>query len=130
MSEISLSQCISLPSGCGRKETSRKMEIQHLFLFHDNAAAHRSVLVKDCLEKSNVTTLELPPHSPDLVTAHFYLSHRLKSALKGRSFCESTDFINNAREDLKRVSHNGFQESFQHFYGRWQNFAFAQRGLF
>jgi transposase len=113
-----------------RRKRPEKWKYRVWFLFYYNAAAHRSVLVKDYLKKSNVTALELPPHSPDLVTAHFYLSLRLKSALKGRSFCDSTDFINNAREDLKRVSHNGFQESFQHFYCRWQNFSFAQRGLF
>jgi len=95
------------------------------FLFHDNAAAHRSVLVKDCLEKSNVTTLRHPPHSPDLVTVDFYLSLRQKSALKELSFCDATHFINNAREGLKRVAQNDFQESFQHLYCRWQKFAVA-----
>jgi hypothetical protein len=26
----------------------------------------------------------------------------------------------NALEELKKLSHNGFQECFQHFYSRWQ----------
>ena len=30
------------------------------FLLHDNAPAHKSILVKDFLAKNNVTTLELP----------------------------------------------------------------------
>ena len=33
------------------------------FLFHDNALAHQSVLVKDFLAKNNVTALEHPPLS-------------------------------------------------------------------
>jgi hypothetical protein len=87
-------------------------------------------LFKDCLLKSNVTTLEQLPHSPDLAIADFYLSLRLKSTLKGPSFCDVTDFINNTREELKRVSHNGFQESLQHFYCRWQKLAVAQGDYF
>jgi len=41
------------------------------FLFHDNAPAHRSILVKDFLANNNVTTLEFPSHSTDLPAADF-----------------------------------------------------------
>jgi len=41
------------------------------FVLHDNAPAHRSVLVKDFLAKNNVTTLQNPPHSPDLAPCAF-----------------------------------------------------------
>jgi hypothetical protein len=74
--------------------------------------------------------MEHPPHSSDLVIADFYLSLRLKSALKGRSNCDATDFINNVRKDLKRVSQNCLQESFQELYCRWQKFAVAQGDYF
>jgi len=40
---------------------------------HDNAPTHRSILVKDFLAKNNVTTLEHPSYSPDLIPADFYL---------------------------------------------------------
>jgi len=102
-----------------RRKCPEEWKYNIWFLFHDNAAAHRSVLVKDCLVKNNVTTPEHPPHSPDLVPADLYLSVRLKSALKGRSFCDATDFINSTREEMERVIHNGFLESFQHLYCRW-----------
>jgi hypothetical protein len=75
-------------------------------------------LVKDFLAKKNVTTLEHPPHSPDLVTADVFLFPQLKSALKGRSFCDATDIMKNATEELKRISQNGFRECFQHLYSR------------
>jgi hypothetical protein len=113
-----------------RRKRPEEWKYNIWFLFHDNAAAHRSVLVKDCLEKSNVTTLEHLPHSPDLVPADFCLSLRLKLALNGRSFCNATDFNNNAREELESVTHNGFLESFQHLYCRWQKFAVAQGDYF
>jgi hypothetical protein len=51
---------------------------------------------------------------------------RLKSALKGRlRFSDATD-MKNATEELKRLSHNGFQECFQQFYNRWQKSIVAQ----
>jgi len=47
---------------------------KNLFIFHDNAPAHRSVLVKDFLTKSNDTTLKHPPYSPDMSSADFICS--------------------------------------------------------
>jgi hypothetical protein len=44
----------------------------------------------------------------------------LKSASKGRRFCDDNETIKNATEELKRISQNGFQECFQHLYKRWQ----------
>jgi hypothetical protein len=35
-------------------------------------------------------------------------------AVKGRGFCDATDIIKNAKEELKRLSQNGFQECSQH----------------
>jgi len=90
------------------------------FLLHDNAPAHRSVLVKDFLAKNHVTTLERPPYSPDLAASDIYLFPWLKLTLKGRHICDATDNIKNATEELKRLSQNGFQECFQHLYSRWQ----------
>jgi transposase len=63
-----------------------KCRTNSCFLLHDNAPAHRSVLVKDFLAKNNVTTLENPPYSPDVTTAYFSPVPRPKSALKGRRF--------------------------------------------
>jgi hypothetical protein len=80
-------------------------------------------LVKDFLANNNVTTQERPSSSPDLTSADFYLFYRLKSALKGWRwrFCDITDIIKNAIEDLERISQYGFQECFQQLYSRWQN---------
>jgi histone-lysine N-methyltransferase SETMAR len=87
---------------------------------HDNAPAHRSVFVKDFLAKNNVTRLEHPPYSPDLAAVDFYLFPRLKSAMKRRRFCDATDIINNAKDELKRLSQSGLQECLQQLYSRWQ----------
>ena len=53
------------------------------FLHHDNAPAHRSVLVKDFLAKHNVATLGASPKLSHLVAADFYLLPLVRSALKG-----------------------------------------------
>jgi transposase len=63
----------------------------------------RSGLVKVFSAKNNGTTLGPPSYSPELVPADFYLFSPLKSALKGRHFCDATGIIQNATEKLKRV---------------------------
>ena len=62
-----------------RRKCPEKCRTNSWFLRHDNAPAHRSVLVKDFLAKNSVTTLECPPFSPDLTPADlFYLFPRMK----------------------------------------------------
>jgi hypothetical protein len=72
-----------------------------------------------------VKTLEDLLYSPDLSPAHFYLFYRMKSAFKGRDFCDVTD-IKNATEELKGLSKYDFQECFPHIYSRLQKCIFAQ----
>jgi transposase len=91
-----------------RRKSPEKRRTNSWFLLHDNAPAHPSCLVKDFLAKNNVTIMEHPPYSPDLVPANFYLFFRLKSALKGRRFCDATHIIKNATEELKRLPQNDF----------------------
>jgi transposase len=77
------------------------------FLLHGNAPAHRQALLKDFLANNNVTTLERPPHSPDMVP--FFLFSHMKSALKKERFCVAIN-SKNAKEELNIFSQNGFQE--------------------
>jgi hypothetical protein len=90
--------------GFGQKKRLEKLRTNSWFLLHDIAPAHRSVSVEVLLTKINVTTLEQLPHSPELAPGDFYLLYRLKSALKGRSFCDATDIIKNANEELRMLS--------------------------
>jgi hypothetical protein len=82
-----------------RNEFSRKCQAKWRtkcrFLPHNNALAHRSVLVKDFLEKKNVTTMEIPQYSSGLFTADMYLLPRMTTTMKERSFCDATDIIKN-----------------------------------
>jgi hypothetical protein len=65
-----------------RRNRPEKWRTDSWFLLHDNASAHRSVLVEDCIAKNNVTTPEHPLYTPDLALPDFYLFPRLKSAFK------------------------------------------------
>ena len=87
-----------LRDAVSRKSHEKRRTISR-FLLHDNAPAHRSVLVKDLLTNKNVATLG---HPPTLAQADIYVFHRLKSALKGRRFCDATEIIKNATVELKR----------------------------
>jgi hypothetical protein len=51
-------------------------------------------------------------HNPDLAPAKFYMVPQLKSAFKKRSFCDVTDIIENAKEELKRSSKSGYQKCY------------------
>jgi hypothetical protein len=51
----------------------------------------------------------------------------LKSVLKGWRFCDATDIIKNATEELKRLSKNYFQENFLNVYSRQQKCVAAQQ---
>ena len=92
-----------LRDAVGRKGPE-KWRTNSWFLLHDNAPAHRSVLVKDILTKNNVTTLEHSPYFPDLTLDDFHLFPRPKSATKERCFFDAIDTFTNATAELKRLS--------------------------
>jgi len=79
-----------------RRKRLEKWRTKSWILLHDNAVAHRLVLVIDFLAKNNVATLEHTLYSP---VCSLFLP-----ALKGRRFCDATDILKNATEELKRLS--------------------------
>jgi transposase len=87
-----------------RKKRPGNWRANSLFLLHDNAPAHRSVLDMDFLAKNNVTILEHPPNSPDFAPADSDLIPPLKSVFRGWSFRDASDIIKNATEELKSLS--------------------------
>jgi hypothetical protein len=92
-----------------RRKRPEKVRTNCWFLRHDSAPEHLSILVKDFfLAKNNMTTLDHLPHSPDLAAAEFYVFHQLKSVLRQRHVCYSTDIIKNAPEELKMFHKTGY----------------------
>ncbi|KAJ4433492.1 hypothetical protein ANN_15796 [Periplaneta americana] len=102
-----------------RRKRPEKWVENNWFLMHDNAPAHRAIIVKNFLARHNITALDHPPYSPDLSPPDYFLFPRLKSHLKGRRF-NAEEVIANATRALRRVSQNGFQACFQELYTRWQ----------
>jgi transposase len=109
-----------------RKKRHEKWRTTSWFFLHDNAPAHRSVFVSDFIANNNVTILEHPPNSPDLVPADVYLFPQMKSVLKGRVFGDTTDIIKNATIELKRLSKLLPEKSQTH--SRWQKCTVPKRG--
>ena len=73
--------------------------------------AHRSVLVRDFLAKDNVTTGASQILSwPGSSWFFFTFFPPPKTEWKRLRSSDTTDIIKNATEELKRISHNGFQE--------------------
>jgi hypothetical protein len=88
------------------------------------------ILVDNFLAKNKITTLKHHPYSLDLAAINFRLFPPLKLAFKGQRNRNATDIIKNAKEELKRLSKNVFQECFQHFYCRWQKCIIVQGDYF
>jgi len=112
----------------GRRKRPGKWLFNSWFLFHDNAPAHLSILVKHFLAKYNMTTLEHPTYSPDLAATDLYLFLGMKAILKRARFCDAADIIKNAAEELKRFSR--FQECLQKFTVAGRYCVFAHRDSF
>jgi hypothetical protein len=75
-------------------KTPRKMENQQLVSPSLQCSSTPVGFGEGFLKKNNVTTLEYPTYFPDLAPADFYLLPRMKSALKGRRFCDDTHIKN------------------------------------
>jgi hypothetical protein len=78
------------------------------------------------LTKDHMTTLVHPPLFPDLALGDFYVFRLLGSALEKGRFRDATDRIKNAKEEMKSLSQNDFQECFQYLISRWQKSIVAQ----
>ena len=75
------------------------------------------------------TTLE-NPHFSWPGTSWRFPVQSTESALKGWRFCDATDIIKNATEELKRLSQNGFPDCFQHPSSRRQKSIAAELDCF
>ncbi|KAJ4427413.1 hypothetical protein ANN_25035 [Periplaneta americana] len=112
-----------------RRKRPEKWVENNWFLMHDNAPAHRAIIVKNFLARHNITALDHPPYTPDLSPPDYFLFPRLKSHLKGRRF-NAEEVIANATRALRRVSQNDFQACFQELYTRWQKCVVAEGNYF
>jgi len=89
-------------------------------LHHDNAPAHASLLIQECLTKHETTVVPQPPYSPRLAPAGFFSFLKLKSSLKGHRFQMVEETEENSIWDLRTIPQNTFQDAFQIWKKHWE----------
>jgi hypothetical protein len=76
----------------------------------------RTLSVREILASKQITVLEHPPYSPNLVRNYFFLFPKIKEILKGR---HSDDIGNNTMAALKAIPQNQFQNCSEGWTRRW-----------
>jgi histone-lysine N-methyltransferase SETMAR len=89
-------------------------------LLHDNAPAHRYVLVQEELAKQQATVVPHPPYSPDLTQCDIFFFPHLKEKLCGRRFQSAEKIVTARREAIQDLPADIFQQCFQQLHQRWQ----------
>jgi len=82
-------------------------------LHHDNSPAHTALSVKEFLATKQITVLEHPANSPDLVPSDFFLFPKIKEILKGRHFDGIDDIRSNTTAALNPIPQNHFKNCFE-----------------
>jgi len=72
-------------------------------LHHDNAPAHTALSVREFLATKQITVLEHPAYSPDLVPIDLFLFTKIKEILKGRNFDDIDDIRSSTMAALKAI---------------------------
>jgi len=85
-----------------RRKRPELWENQTWMLYHDNAPAHVSLLIRSYLAKHQTSVVPYPPNSPDLVPADIFLFPKLNTTLKGRRF-QTIEEIHEPDEQLVHV---------------------------
>ena len=95
----------------------------HTWMLHrDNAPSHASLLIRSFLEKPQTSVVPHRPHSPDLVTAEFFLFFKLKTTLRGRRFQTIEEIQENAIRELSAITESAYQEACQQRKKSWEWF--------
>jgi len=99
-------------------------------LHHDNLPAHTALSVSKLLATKQITVLEHPAYSPDLVPSDFFLFPKIKEILKGRHFDDTDNIRSNTTAALNAISQNQFQNCFEGWTGRWHHCIASQGEYF
>ncbi|UYV80850.1 hypothetical protein LAZ67_19001985 [Cordylochernes scorpioides] len=74
-----------------RRKRNQLFKSNQWKLLHDDAPAHRAIIVQDYLAKHSVSVLPHPPYSADIAPCDFFFFPKLKMTLKGRRFSSSSE---------------------------------------
>ena len=101
---------------CLRKDVRRKRPekwANGFILGHDNAQCHTSPLVRQFLSNKNITVCPHPPYLPDLAPCDFWLSPKVKIAMKGKRFESIQDHRGSQGSATKDNHERGLPELLQ-----------------
>jgi histone-lysine N-methyltransferase SETMAR len=82
-----------------------------LILHHDNATAHSSFQVSQILAGKGISTMNHPPHSPELTRVASWVFPKLKSVLKEKRFSDVEDIISAKKK--KHIPVRGLENCFE-----------------
>ena len=94
------------------------------------APAHKALPVREFLATKQITVLEHPAYSLDLVPSDSFLFPKIKEILKGRHFDDTDDIRSNTTAALKVIPQNRFQNYFQGWTRRWHRCITSQGEYF
>ena len=85
---------------------------------------------EEFLGTKQITVLEHPDYSPDLVPNDFFLFPKIKEILKGRHFDDIDDIRSNTTAALKAIPQNHLQNCFEGWTRRWHRCIASQGEYF
>ena len=77
-------------------------------LYHDNAPAHASPVLRQFLASTKTTVISHPPYLPGLALCDFFLFPKMKLKLKGRRFDSIKEVQTESRDAIKMLTQNDF----------------------
>ena len=99
-------------------------------LHHDNAPAHSSNLVQQCIAKHKIVQFRQPPYNPDIAPCDFWMFPKLKMAVKGKRFDDIETIQSNATRELKAIPKSAFEDYFKMWKHRWEHEVQSNRDYF
>ncbi|GFT71176.1 mariner Mos1 transposase [Trichonephila clavipes] len=99
-------------------------------LHHDDAPPHTCFVVTENLTKNGIVAIPQLPYSPDLSPADFFLSPKVKTALKGRHHGTLDDVKRACTHALKDISVDDFQGAYEAWKRRLQKCVHAPGAYF
>ena len=85
---------------------------------------------EDFLATKQITVLEHPTYSPDLVPNGIFLFPKTKEILEGRHFYDIDDISSNTMAALKAIPQNQFQNCFEGWAMLWHRCIASQEEYF
>lgn len=99
-------------------------------LHHDNAPAHKAIIVNEFLTKNATNIIEQPPYSPDMAPADFFLFPKLKLPLRGTRFQSIEDIKEKSLRELKSIPKKAFEKCFDDWIVRWRKCIVSEGAYF